>query len=1150
MRKRFATPSGFRRTARLAAAILAIVLAAPLGAAADDVVINKTLTQDDFGSPYVYGYNATYEEANVSGDSVTFHITAPAYSQDGSLDSSMAAFSAVTSYNGSSTASISGTNGVTITFPTNVNYDYFGYQQYQRGFGLAGDQGSWSVTSSDGDNVIVGYDTRPPSGRTGSGHYYNHLNYVYANGHTVTLTGRNNRIYFDPSFDGGTPFYDSYIRASEVRGLSAESQGFVNLNATDGDNVISLTSGGYYLTGGVIGLTRGSHLTLSAPQGANRITLAPYYGAQQVWGVGNYAYRNQNLDNPVPSEAQAAVINLTGRDNVIDVTGNGATSRLVAVGTRTLGVINVTASGGDNVFRLYGRGSSTAAAGIYAETQGRTTVTAESGNNAVTMDAGTIAPQVSGIRAVREGVVQVSAPQGDNVVTLVADADATARPLSDRNLTNPGIDASGVRADSSGTVTVSGRNNRITADVKNSSGTETKNGYGVSARTQGTVQVTASGTNQIYGSTTGVQASNGTARVTSTGGANIVTGGVQALSAEASSGGTARAIVTGTSRLATEGTDAIVSYAHNDETSDALAQVQYGSGSTITGDVLAYGKGNVDVRPAASGTVAITGNLKAFGEEPATDTEPAVRSGGSIAVDLTGGSTLTGTADTGLVADRSAYGTVDLQMQPGSTWFMTGHSAVTNLTGSDGTVWFQNGGDAVEADSVSGSHTWAVDLDYDTPANSDMIYIANGTSDEQTLNVKNIGTVNAQMPDGAKVRFATVKNAGGGFIEGKSYYAPNGIYNDALTVHYVDRATDTETKNYDGDGTDESRKPSQETVEEMYGGQNVYLVKKEKAELNEGALTPLRSEELVWRYMTDLDTFTNRTGESQYFTPGAGQGGWIRYKYRNLGVDGVGEVDGSTYELGYTAVTRQDDERKHRLGASVAYGKDTGRWEGYGGDLKLRDLALSFYDTHEYFPSQEKMAGKPAWKEGTHTYWDNYLKYHHVRTDYDACDPDSGAVYTGEYSQDVVKLSTEYGRENKLSEKWSWVPQAQLQLAYLSSYDYTDSRGLAVSAEHDWSLISRAGFDLVKNLDAKKESKLYLKASVLPEFFDGNDVTTSSGNDRYTSKGDQSGTWGVFGLGYSVKSGKNQYMYFDAERYVGNDFKRTYNLRAGLNWKL
>ena len=582
-----------------------------------------------------------------------------------------------------------------------------------------------------------------------------------------------------------------------------------------------------------------------------------------------------------------------------------------------------------------------------------------------------------------------------------------------------------------------------------------------------------------------------------------------------------------------------------------------GEQSGMTGNLSAAGSSSAKVSLAGQNTF-LTGNMATSDQSTLTvetgGSNAAIQGdldnqGGTANITLQDTSIWTGKAEKADAVTTAASAVTNVALNGTALWNMTASSRITNLTGSGGTVWFQNGGDALETDSVSGSHTWAVDLDYDTPANSDMIYIANGTSDEQTLNVKNIGTVNAQMPDGAKVRFATVKNAGGGFIEGKSYYAPNGIYNDALTVHYVDRATDTETKNYDGDGTDESRKPSQETVEEMYGGQNVYLVKKEKAELNEGALTPLRSEELVWRYMTDLDTFTNRTGESQYFTPGAGQGGWIRYKYRNLGVDGVGEVDGSTYELGYTAVTRQDAERKHRLGASVAYGKDTGRWEGYSGDLKLRDLAVSLYDTHEYFPGKEKMAGKPAWKDGTHTYWDNYLKYHHVRTDYDAYDPGSGADYDGEYSQDVVKFSTEYGRENKLSAKWSWVPQAQLQLAYLSSYDYTDSRGLAISAEHDWSLISRAGFDLVNYLDAKKESKLYLKASVLHEFFDGNDVTTSSDNGRYTSKGDQSGTWGVFGLGYSVRSSKNQYLYFDAERYVGNDFKRTYNLRAGLNWK-
>jgi outer membrane autotransporter protein len=50
-------------------------------------------------------------------------------------------------------------------------------------------------------------------------------------------------------------------------------------------------------------------------------------------------------------------------------------------------------------------------------------------------------------------------------------------------------------------------------------------------------------------------------------------------------------------------------------------------------------------------------------------------------------------------------------------------------------------------------------------------------------------------------------------------------------------------------------------------------------------------------------------------------------------------------------------------------------------------------------------------------------------------------------------------------------------------------------------------------------------------------------------EGDQSGTWGVVGLGYSSKIGDEQYFYLDAERYFGNDFERTYDIRAGVNWK-
>ncbi|MCH3951598.1 MAG: autotransporter outer membrane beta-barrel domain-containing protein [Acidaminococcus sp.] len=514
----------------------------------------------------------------------------------------------------------------------------------------------------------------------------------------------------------------------------------------------------------------------------------------------------------------------------------------------------------------------------------------------------------------------------------------------------------------------------------------------------------------------------------------------------------------------------------------------------------------------------------------------------------------TGESDTGLLAYQNGeatedqIGTINLELNDSAVWLMTDSSAITSLSGSGGTVYYQDGGEALQVGTVTGSHTWALDLNYADHSQSDMIYVVNGTSDSQTLVVKNLSELNSQMSDGDAVRFATVKNSGGGFTEGRTYYAVDGLYNDALTVDYRTISEDPDAdENYD-----DGEKPSQATVASLYGGDdatNIYLVKSTAVEENAGAVTPAKTRDIVWRYVTDLDTFTDRTGQIVYFTPGADQGGWVRLRYRNLGVDGVGEVDGNTYELGYTVVTRQDEERNDRFSASVSYGKESGSWEGYGGDLEIRDFTVSLFDTHEYYPSAEEMAKKPAWKQGTHSYWDNYFKYHHVKTEYGAVDHHTGLKYDGDYSQDVYSLSTEYGRVNKLDEKWSFVPQAQLQLSYLGGYDYEDSQGLHVDSDHDWSLIGRLGFDLVRDFHDSHDSKLYFKASLLHEFLDGNDVTVRYGSDRLVNEGDQSGTWGLVGLGFSSKIGDKQYFYLDAERYFGNDFERTYDIRAGVNWK-
>jgi outer membrane autotransporter protein len=632
--------------------------------------------------------------------------------------------------------------------------------------------------------------------------------------------------------------------------------------------------------------------------------------------------------------------------------------------------------------------------------------------------------------------------------------------------------------------------------------------------------------------------------------------------------------------------------------------LQYGAGSEVKGSVEALDGGTITISPQTKGTIAIYGNIasytpyKEYSKWRETyynekyyfkDMLPDYPEKAAVNLTLSNGSTLTGTVDTGLMyAENSAnnavliedsdeavsykeapegavlLGDVNLELNDTSVWNMTGPSAVTKLGGSGGTVAFVHGGHGLQIDELEGSHTFAMDLSMNG-ADSDMLYIREGASDEQTLKVKNSAALNQEMQSGDVVRFAVVSSSYDGFRNNK-VYVPDGITNATLSVQYRSVASDplnTQAYNdsYNGDGTN---KPTTAEVQASYidgydDPQYVYLVKQDEEVItsdeqsheyiNDGAKTPGRARNIIWRYVTDLDTFTNRTGEAQYFTPGADQGGWVRLRYRNFGVDGTGEVDGNTYEIGYTTVVKDTDEEKHRFSVSGAYGKETGHFEGYGGSLEVRDASFNLYDTHEYFPAAEEMAAKPAWKKGTHSYWDTYLKYHHVKTDYSAVDHQTEARYDGNYDQDIISLSTEYGRENKLSDKWSIVPQAQLQLSYVGGYDYYDSQDLHVDADHDWSLIGRLGFDLVRELDPKLDSKLYFKASVLHEFLDGSDVTVSANGDYYNDNGDLSGTWGVLGLGYSAKIGEQQYMYLDAERYFGNDFARTYSIRAGVNWK-
>lgn len=920
-------------------------------------------------------------------------------------------------------------------------------------------------------------------------------------------------------------------------------------------------------------MNEGSQVHVIATQGSNRATDNGAALPSVWWGAWVNDNSSLTLEaaqnneiNGMGTRDTAVYASRAGKITLIAGEHNILTGSNSAVSSVTEGAVVTITGGQGNTASIAAKDGSSTISTLYANMQGHIFLTAKAGDNEIKSTDGQ--QKDCTISAQYGGAVTVIAEQGSNKITSThlgvrAFKSVTAGTTGETIPSHVTLQAAG---DNSVTVTTSAggigvqANGQGIAELMSTAGSNHVSVSGTDAAglvtfTDGTLSVTAeSGDNDIETDAYGIYDQTGGSTSLTTGtGTNRITapevGVVSVYGAQTRLEG--KTIITSATALLA---DAQNEDAAGEPTGNgASISLQYDGQSSVQGDVKAYNKGHITIVPREDQQhqvqrIHLTGDYQASSQDVATGLpDPSTFVGGQIDIHLTDGSTFTGTAMNAsrelALADRESarMGTFNLQMEGSSLWTMTGSSSISRLSGTGGTVHFVDGGRHLEiTEAVSGSHRYDMDLSYADKLQSDMLYARTGTADHQTLNVKNLTRLTREMNIGDAVRYATVMTESGGGFLGNDYVVANGIYNDTLRTEYRVVTNDpNRADSYDADF---------DAAYGLDGATNIYLVKTQETK-NDGAVTPGRNRDLIWRYVTDLDTFTKRDGQSQYFTPGADQGGWVRLGYCNLGVDGVGEIDGNTYELGWTTVSRQNEERKDRFSASVAYGKPSGRFEGYGGDLTVRDFSVNLYDTHEYYPSAEKLADKPEWKKESHAYWDNYLKYHHVKTEYNAFDHAAGTRYSGDYDQNVWNLSTEYGHKLMLNEDWFWVPQAQLQLSYLGGYDYVDSQGLYVDGDHDWSFIGRLGFDVVRDFHDKQNSKLYFKASLLHEFLDGNDVTTRYGSDRYVNSGDQSGTWGVVGLGYSSRIGENQYFYVDAERYFGNDFKRTYDIRAGVNWK-
>ena len=615
----------------------------------------------------------------------------------------------------------------------------------------------------------------------------------------------------------------------------------------------------------------------------------------------------------------------------------------------------------------------------------------------------------------------------------------------------------------------------------------------------------------------------------------------------------------------------------------------------MQGDIIAFGKEadkSADISLTTKAALAYEGDALAA-------------NGGNVAVILGAGSfwnwradDYQDAADAGWLASHTnnletkfdgivtGNGTVTIDMGKESTWNVTGQSWATELKGDDSYIILgsdENGnGYALHVNSVKGSNTFAMNVRPDETGN--MLYVQNGINTQQNLVILNDDEVLENMDEGDAIRFATIKNSGGGFngdgnISDDSVLLGNnvqtfgsntrisdaGMFNVDFDIVYNDYnekmdgdLAETEENNtvdkindvYNGGAFSEA-KPGSDYVDEVYGGNtddtttnsiaeadeesnpvNAYIVRKSvtKDNLSDAGKTIINMSRANYKNAIYMDRLNKRLGEARYINGEEEQGMWVRLRHDRIGMDGEFRSQNTMYEMGYD-VKQDCDNGERRLGFAVDYMDGSTSYSDIIGKGETKRYGLWLYDT---------------WLGDKGHYADYVLKWGHLQNDFDIKSKTRLEDISGDYSNNVFSVSAEYGKKNDMGNGWYFEPQAQLQLARVTGAEYESTQNTKVSVDGINSLIGRAGFRLGRDLN--ENSTVYVKADLLHEFLGDQTITATDPTGTFRETFENEGTWYDVGFGFATAVGKNSYAFMDFEKSFGNDNDETYQINAGVQW--
>lgn len=499
----------------------------------------------------------------------------------------------------------------------------------------------------------------------------------------------------------------------------------------------------------------------------------------------------------------------------------------------------------------------------------------------------------------------------------------------------------------------------------------------------------------------------------------------------------------------------------------------------------------------------------------------------------------------------TSNGEVNITLNNGAIWGITGQSWVTVLAGTGGIIDLAGGTEtqshALRVWDVQGSHTFVLDLNDLEHAQSDMLYLkrqaetlsTNSEALVQTIVIENIQGLE-QMAAGDKIRFATV-DGGISFktatVEGQAdvvQIIDKGMINAGFVIGSEDYANRDETDNdYNGnDSKPDAVKPGQSWVDEKFeNGQNWFLTRDpSKDTASNTAVNALDMAKANYRTAVYMDTLNKRQGEARFGT-GKDQGLWARVRR-----DQINQVDSFHSsnimgEIGYD-FRRSSDSGVHHTGIAFDYMDGSIDYDGTDSSGDMKRWGLWLYNT---------------WIGNDGQYTDVVFKWGRLSNDFNLKAQNSNEVISGGYDNDVFSISGEYGIKFAKDNGIYIEPQGQIQYSRVTSESYQTSQSSNLELDAIDSWIARIGARVGRTWNEQNRSvDLYVKADLLHEF-DGEQrmrAVDSTGSIDWVYE--NNGTWTDFGMGFTYRTDDDSYAFCELEKMLGNHYGSSWQISAGM----